>query len=62
MPLAINSLGGGHTHSHACIYTHVHMHTYAHINTHTYTHTDDPHRINFKKPGAHRPQANACLV
>ena len=21
-------------------------------HTHTYTHTEDPHRINFKKPGA----------
>ena len=32
MPLVINSLGRGHTH--------------------TNMHTDDPHRINFKKPGA----------
>ena len=39
-PLVINSLGGGHTH----------------------THTDNPHRINFKKPGARRPQASARLV
>ena len=22
-----------------------------HTNTHIHTHTDDPHRINFKKPG-----------
>ena len=36
MPLVINSLGGRHTHT----------------QTHTCTHTDDPHRINFKKPGA----------
>ena len=36
MPLVINSLGSGHTHT----------------RTHTNTHTNDPHRINFKKPGA----------
>ena len=47
-PLVINSLGGGHTRKH----THTHIHT----------HTDDPHRINFKKPGVRRPQAGARLV
>ena len=26
-------------------------------HTHASTHTDDPHRINFKKPGARHPQA-----
>ena len=26
-----------------------------HKQIHTHTHTDDPHRINFKKPGACRP-------
>ena len=43
IPLVINSLGGGHTH------------TYTHTSKHT--HTDYPHRINFKKPGERRPQA-----
>ena len=42
MPLVINSLGGGHTHTHAN------------------THTNDPHRINFKKPGT--PAVGARLV
>ena len=45
-PLVINSLGGGHTHTHA--------------NTQIHTHTDDPHRINFKKPGTHRPMAGTA--
>ena len=36
MPLVVNSLRGGHTHT----------------RKQTHTHTDDPHRINFKKPGA----------
>ena len=31
-----------------------------HANTHT--HTDDPHRINFKKPGAHWPLAGTRLI
>ena len=44
--LVINSLGGGHTHTH----------------TNTDTHTDDPHRMNFKKPGMSRPVAGAHLV
>ena len=39
MPLVINSLGRGHTH------------TSTHTHTHTNMHTNDPHRINFKKPG-----------
>ena len=34
----INRLGGGHTHKHTC--------------THTHTHIQNPHRNNFKKPGA----------
>ena len=42
MPLVINSLGAD---------------THTHANTHSHTHTDDPHRINFKKPGARRPAA-----
>ena len=45
-PLVINSLGGGDT------YTHIYANT----------HTDDPHRINFKKPGAGWPVAGAHLV
>ena len=45
-PLVINSLGGGHTHT----------------NTHTHTHSDDPHKINFKKPDADRPEAGMRLV
>ena len=49
-PLVINSLGGGHTHTHT------------HTRVHTHTHTNDPHRFNFKQPGAHRPQAGARLV
>ena len=36
-PLVINSLGRGHTHTHA--------------RMHTNMHTDDPNRINSKKPG-----------
>ena len=34
------------------------MATLTHTQTHTHanTHTDDPHRINFKKPGARRRQ------
>ena len=28
-----------------------------HTHTHTHAHTDDPHRINFKKPGARWPMA-----
>ena len=36
MPLVINSLGRTHTHTH----------------TYTRMHTDNPHKINFKKPGA----------
>ena len=52
MSLVINSLGCRRTHTH----THTHMHT------HTNTHTDDPHRINFMKPGARRPMASARLV
>ena len=36
--------------------THTHTHTQTHTHTHTNTHTDDPHRINFKKPG----RAPAC--
>ena len=48
-PLVIDSLGGGHTH------THTHKHTSTHTNTQSHTHTDNPHRTNFKKPGA-------CLV
>ena len=30
--------------------------------THTNTHTDDPQRINFKKPGAGWPAVSVCLV
>ena len=44
-PLVINNLGRGHTH------------TGTHTHTQMNTHTDDPHRINFKKPGARRLQA-----
>ena len=28
----------------------------------THTHTDNPHRINFKKPGVRWPQASVHLV
>ena len=52
MPLAIDSLGGGHT------LPRMHVGALACTNTHT----DDLHRINFKKPGMHRPQAGMCLV
>ena len=31
-------------------------------HTHTHTHTDNLHRINFKKPGMHRPVAGTRLV
>ena len=48
MPLAINSLWGGHTHTH--------------IRTNIYTNKDDPHMINFKKPGVHRPAASVRLI
>ena len=34
----------------------------ADTHTHTNTHTNDPHRINFKKPGVRRPAAGARLV
>ena len=47
-PLVINSLRDRHTHK----YTH----------THTHTRTDNPHRINFKKPGTCRPQSGVHLV
>ena len=46
MPLVMNSLGSGHTHT----------------RKHTLTHTDNPHRIDFKKAGARRPQAGTHLV
>ena len=49
MLLVINSLEGGHTL----------MQTQTHSNTHTHTYTDDLHKINFKKPGVHRPVADA---
>ena len=55
-PLVNNSLGGGHTYTH----THTHAHTHTHMHANTYT--DDPHKFNFKKPGARRPQAGAHLV
>ena len=42
--LVINSLGGGHTHTHAN------------------THTDDPHRFNFKKPGARWPAVPGLII
>ena len=29
--------------------------TNTHIHANTHAHTDDPHRINFKKPGVQRP-------
>ena len=38
-PLVTNSLWGRDTH------------TYTQANTHIHTHADNPHRINFKKPG-----------
>ena len=52
MPLVINSLGciHTHTHTHTHVHTYTHTHARAHIHTHTTTHTDNPHRINFKKP------------
>ena len=55
MPLVINSLG-------VDTYTHTHTHTHKHTHANKHTDTDDPHRINFKKPGAHRPVASTCLV
>ena len=63
-PLVINSLGGGYTHIHTHTHTHTHIHTHTrkHTHTHTHTHTDDPHSINFKKPGTCRPVAGAHLV
>ena len=43
------------THTHTCMHTYTHMHahtrTHTHTHTHTHIHTDDPHMINFKKPG-----------
>ena len=39
MPLVINSLRGGHTHTLTHTQTHTHRHTNTHINTHTYTQT-----------------------
>ena len=33
-----------------------------HTRTHMNMHTDDPHRINFKKPGARRPAASAPVL
>ena len=50
MPLVINTLRGGDTHTQ----THTHKHTQTHTQTHTYR---CPHRNNFKKPGVHRPVA-----
>ena len=32
---------------------------HGHTHTHTNMHTDDPHRINFKKPGVRGPAAGA---
>ena len=54
MQLVINSLGGGHTHTHTRKHTHKHASKHTHTNTqaNTHTHTDNLHRINFKKPGA----------
>ena len=52
MPLVINSLGAD-------------THTHTHTQTHTHTHTDDPHRINFNKPGArrqHSPGLKICAL
>ena len=34
----------------------------AHAHVHTHMHTDDPHMINFKKPGTCQPYAGTCLV
>ena len=57
MPLVINSLGGGHIHTHR--HTDTQAHTLTHIHTHKHTHTEDPHKINFKKPGVHQTAAGA---
>ena len=46
MPLVINSLEGGHTHTY----------------THTNMHTDIRGQSNFKKPGVHWPVAGEHLV
>jgi len=46
MPLVINSLGGGHTHT--C--------------THARTNTDIMDKSNFKKPGARQPLVGTHLV
>ena len=50
MPQIINSLEGGHTHTH----TQAHMHTNTQIHMHT--------KANFKKLGAHWPAASVCLI
>ena len=44
MPLTINRLEAD---------THTCKHTHTYSNTHTQT--DDPHRMNFKKPDTHAP-------
>ena len=33
------------------------INSFGHRHTNTHTHSNNPHRINFKKPVAHRPQA-----
>ena len=46
------SLGGGH------------MCTHTYTYTHTYMHTNDPHIINFKKPGTgrHAPGSKILMM
>ena len=56
MPLVINSLGIGHTHTDTHTDTYRHMHTHIHTQTHTYRRL---YRNNFKNQ-AHTDRSYAC--